>query len=76
MPTVFIIGAGPNIGKASAEVFSAAGFQVALASRTNKVGGNYRHYTFDATKPDDLPAIFDQVWKDLGIPSVVIYNGI
>ncbi|KAI0386953.1 NAD(P)-binding protein [Hypomontagnella monticulosa] len=74
MPAIFIIGAGPNVGKATAEVFSAAGYKVALASRSNQVGGNYRHYTFDATKPDDLPAVFEQVEKDVGIPSVVVYN--
>ncbi|KAI0885903.1 NAD(P)-binding protein [Annulohypoxylon maeteangense] len=74
MPTVLIIGAGPRVGQASAEAFAAAGFQVAVASRKQNTGANYRHYTFDAAEPDKVPALFEKVSADLGIPSVVIYN--
>ncbi|KAI0836713.1 NAD(P)-binding protein [Hypoxylon sp. FL0890] len=74
MPTVLIIGAGPNVGEASAEAFAAAGYQVAVASRTQKLDAKFRHYAFDASKPETVPALFEQVSKDLGIPSVVIYN--
>ncbi|KAI1140154.1 NAD(P)-binding protein [Hypoxylon sp. FL0543] len=74
MPTVLIIGAGPNIGEASAEAFLAAGYQVAVASRTQKLDAKFRHFAFDASKPETVPALFDQVSKDLGIPSVVVYN--
>ncbi|KAI0179960.1 NAD(P)-binding protein [Hypoxylon sp. FL1284] len=74
MATALIIGAGPNIGKACAEVFSEAGYQVAIASRTDKFDGKYRHYTFDATKPEAVPALFDKVSSDLSTPSVVIFN--
>ncbi|KAI1418398.1 NAD(P)-binding protein [Hypoxylon sp. FL1857] len=74
MPTVLIIGAGPNIGEASAEAFLAAGYQVAVASRTQKLDAKFRHFSFDASKPDTVPALFEKVSKDLGIPSVVIFN--
>ncbi|KAI4859008.1 NAD(P)-binding protein [Hypoxylon rubiginosum] len=74
MSTVLIIGAGPNVGKACAENFSAAGFKVAVASRTQKLDPKYRHYTFDASKPETVPALFEHVSADIGVPSVVIYN--
>ncbi|OTB10665.1 hypothetical protein K445DRAFT_322789 [Daldinia sp. EC12] len=73
MPTALIIGAGPNIGKASAETFSAAGYQVAVASRTQKLDAKYRYYAFDASKPETVPTLFEKVTADLGVPSVVIY---
>ncbi|KAI2466452.1 NAD(P)-binding protein [Annulohypoxylon bovei var. microspora] len=74
MPTALIIGAGPNIGKASAEAFAAAGYQVAVASRTQSLGPKYQHYSFDATHPEKVPELFEKVSTDLGAPSVVIYN--
>ncbi|KAI6086003.1 NAD(P)-binding protein [Hypoxylon rubiginosum] len=74
MATALIIGAGPNVGKACAEVFSKAGYRVAIASRTQKLDAKYRHYTFDATKPETVPALFEKVSSDLSIPSVVIFN--
>ncbi|OTA70015.1 NAD(P)-binding protein [Hypoxylon sp. EC38] len=74
MPTVLIIGAGPNVGEASAEAFLAAGYRVAVASRTQKLDAKFKHYAFDAAKPETVPALFEKVSKDLGIPSVVIYN--
>ncbi|KAI1097743.1 NAD(P)-binding protein [Jackrogersella minutella] len=74
MPTAFIIGAGPNVGQAVAETFAAAGFQVAVASRTPKLDAKFRHYVFDGSKPETLPAVFEKVSADLGVPSVVIYN--
>ncbi|KAI1205173.1 NAD(P)-binding protein [Annulohypoxylon truncatum] len=74
MPTALIIGAGPRVGQASAEAFTAAGYQVAVASRKQSIGPNYRHYTLDASEPDQVPALFEKVSADLGVPSVVIYN--
>ncbi|KAK6950701.1 hypothetical protein Daesc_007226 [Daldinia eschscholtzii] len=73
MPTALIIGAGPNIGKASAETFSAAGYHVAVASRTQKLDAKFRYYAFDASKPETVPTLFEKVTADLGSPSVVIY---
>ncbi|KAI1778632.1 NAD(P)-binding protein [Hypoxylon cercidicola] len=74
MSTVLILGAGPRVGKACAETFYAAGFKVAVASRAQKLDAKYRHYAFDAEKPDTIPTLFEQVSADLGVPSVVIYN--
>ncbi|KAI8957078.1 NAD(P)-binding protein [Daldinia sp. FL1419] len=73
MPSVLIIGAGTGIGKASAETFTAAGYKVAVASRTQKLDPKYPYYAFDASKPETVPALFEKVSADIGVLSVVIY---
>ncbi|KJZ77085.1 hypothetical protein HIM_03406 [Hirsutella minnesotensis 3608] len=73
MATILIIGAGPNIGLAIADTFSSAGYKVALASR-NKITDLYKHFPFDATKPETVPQLFDDVRRELGDPKVVVYN--
>lgn len=74
MSTILIIGAGPNIGLGVAKAFASAGYKVALASR-NKASDLYKHYPFDATKPETVSALFTAVRKDLGDPKVIVYNG-
>ncbi|KAK6083604.1 short-chain dehydrogenase [Seiridium cupressi] len=73
MSTVLVIGAGPNIGLAVAKTFAGAGYKVALASRS-KATDLYTHFTFDASKPETVPQLFEGVRKDLGDPKVVVYN--
>lgn len=75
MPTALIIGAGANVGVAVAEAFQGAGYSVAVASRSNKTGSQFKHFPFDAAKPETVPSLFAQVKETLGTPSVVIYNG-
>ncbi|KAK9426305.1 putative Short-chain dehydrogenase [Seiridium unicorne] len=74
MSAVLIIGAGPNIGLAVAKTFAGAGYKVALASRS-KATDLYTHFTFDASKPETFPQLFEGVRKDLGDPKVVVHNG-
>lgn len=72
-----IIGAGPNIGHHVALALS-KGYKVALASRSTKKdeeGLNRFHFQVDLVNPSSLPALFSDVKKVLGTPSVVIYNG-
>lgn len=76
MPTALVIGAGPNIGQATAEAFANAGYAVAVASRSSKLGPKFKHFPFDATKPETVRDLFNQVEAALGHPSVVVYNGI
>ena len=76
MPSALIVGAGANIGQATAEAFTNAGYAVAVASRSNKLGPKYKHFSFDAAKPETVRDLFNQVEAALGPPSVVIYNGI
>ena len=74
MSTLLIIGAGSNIGLATAKLFTSAGYNVALASRT-KFTDLYNYYSFDASKPETVAQLFEDVRKDLGDPKIVIYNG-
>lgn len=75
MPTALIIGAGSNIGQATAQAFAKAGYTVAVASRSAKTGSEFKHFTFDASKPETTQNLFAEVRKAVGTPSVVIYNG-
>ncbi|KAI1841962.1 hypothetical protein JX265_003009 [Neoarthrinium moseri] len=76
MSTVLILGAGPNIGLATAKVFATAGYRVAVASRSKPadLDSSYKHFKFDASKPESVPSLFGEVRATLGDPSVVIYN--
>jgi NAD(P)-dependent dehydrogenase (short-subunit alcohol dehydrogenase family) len=79
MPVVLIIGAGAGVGQASLDTFAAAGYTVAVASRTKKLDSTkagFSFFEFDATEPTTVPSLFEKVNKDVGVPSVVIYNGI
>jgi NAD(P)-dependent dehydrogenase (short-subunit alcohol dehydrogenase family) len=75
MPSVLIIGAGSRVGQDTADKFAESGYQVATASRTNKVESKHKHFLFDASKPEDVTGLFENVRKAVGTPSVVIYNG-
>jgi NAD(P)-dependent dehydrogenase (short-subunit alcohol dehydrogenase family) len=77
-PVLFILGAGPKIGKAVADAFAAKGYKVALAARSLQegVGDNgYLHLKLDLTNTKDIEEAFAKVTKKLGIPTVVVYNG-
>ncbi|KAH8700250.1 putative short-chain dehydrogenases/reductase [Talaromyces proteolyticus] len=74
MPTLLIIGAGSRVGQATAEAFANVGYKVAVASRTARLDPKFKHFVFDATKPETVPGLFKEVRKIVGIPSVVIYN--
>jgi NAD(P)-dependent dehydrogenase (short-subunit alcohol dehydrogenase family) len=73
MPTLLIIGAGSRVGQATADAFAAAGYTVAVASRSGNI--EPKHFTFDASKPETVRDLFSEVRRTTGIPSVVIYNG-
>ncbi|KAH8823702.1 putative short chain type dehydrogenase [Flagelloscypha sp. PMI_526] len=74
MPTILIIGAGANIGLATAKRFASAGYKVAIASRTTPVDTTYKHFVFDASQPTLVPKLFEDVSTALGAPDVVLYN--
>ena len=73
--SVLILGAGPRIGLATAETFAAAGYSVAIASRAANHTSSYKHFVFDASKPESIPKLFADVRKAMGIPRVIVYNG-
>jgi NAD(P)-dependent dehydrogenase (short-subunit alcohol dehydrogenase family) len=75
-----IVGVGPGLGAALARRFAQGGFAVAVAARdgskletlAREVGG--RGYACDATDAASVQRLFDDVRRDLGAPSVAIYN--
>jgi NAD(P)-dependent dehydrogenase (short-subunit alcohol dehydrogenase family) len=73
---LLLLGAGANIGASVARTFAANGYKVALASRTsrNHDAANL-HVQADLSDPSSLVSVFQKVERELGTPSVVVYNG-
>lgn len=77
-PSILLLGAGSNIGQAVAKKFEAGGYRVALAARSlsdRKVSNQEWTYKVDLGNPSAMAGLFSRVSKDVGIPSVVIFNG-
>ncbi|KAJ7131182.1 hypothetical protein C8R44DRAFT_731443 [Mycena epipterygia] len=76
--TAFIIGAGANVGQHTAAALKARGFQVALGSRKpvfdQVKSEGYFPVAVDAQNPESIKSAFAKINKELGVPSVVIYN--
>ena len=84
-PACLIVGAGPGIGQAVAQVFAREGYDIALASRhidrlrafqpaLEKAGAASRVYSVDAGDEHSLRQLFAHVRKDFGDPDVLVYN--
>ncbi|KAF6824009.1 short-chain dehydrogenase [Colletotrichum plurivorum] len=72
-----ILGAGPKVGLPAAKAFASRGYKVAIAARSlNEADStnNQLNIKSDFANPDDVVRAFSKVKKELGIPSVVIYN--
>lgn len=66
------------VGQAVARIFASKGYKVAVASRSLKEAdstANQLNITSDFSNPDDIIHAFTRVKKELGTPSVVVYNG-
>jgi NAD(P)-dependent dehydrogenase (short-subunit alcohol dehydrogenase family) len=77
-PVVLILGAGPKVGLPTAKAFASKGYKVAVAARSlNETDSTESQLNIksDFANPDDVVNAFVKVKKELGIPSVVIYNG-
>ncbi|HEX3826030.1 MAG TPA: SDR family NAD(P)-dependent oxidoreductase [Sporichthyaceae bacterium] len=83
--SAFIVGVGPGLGLALAEVFAGAGHSVALfgrdAARLDKYssgltaqGRTARAYSVDAADPEGLEAALTRAVDELGAPEVLVYN--
>ncbi|KAJ7099384.1 hypothetical protein B0H15DRAFT_944794 [Mycena belliarum] len=76
--TAFIIGAGANVGKHVAAAFKDKGYRVALASRNPDVDAlkkeGYFPVTLDVQNIESVQGAFAAVNKELGPPSVVVFN--
>jgi NAD(P)-dependent dehydrogenase (short-subunit alcohol dehydrogenase family) len=77
-----IVGGGPGISSSCARRFAQDGMQVAVAARNpdkpvlhglEKAHG-VRRYACDASDPVAVEALFEQVVRDLGSPTLVVHN--
>ncbi len=72
-----IFGAGPNVGAGVVRAFSAKGYKIATVSRTATPDASDKrlHIQADLEDPESVSTVFETVRKQLGHPSVVVYNG-
>ncbi|KAK1249570.1 hypothetical protein MKX07_003086 [Trichoderma sp. CBMAI-0711] len=73
-----ILGAGPNVGINVAKAFAAQGYKEAIASRSRKDNEDTRQFfpvQGDFGDPTSIEDIFATMTRELGHPSVVVYNG-
>jgi NAD(P)-dependent dehydrogenase (short-subunit alcohol dehydrogenase family) len=77
-PIALILGAGSNVGHHVAQAFAAKGYKIALAARSLKEEEStpeQLNITSDFSDPQSVVKAFATVEAKLGIPSVVVYNG-
>jgi NAD(P)-dependent dehydrogenase (short-subunit alcohol dehydrogenase family) len=78
-PIVLILGSGANVGQHAARAFAEKGYRVALASRSAKEQestSQQLNISSDFADPKSIYGVFAKVKTSLGLPTVVIYNGI
>lgn len=77
---ILILGAGPRVGYSVARKFKREGYNVAVASRNpdeqKAKEEGFLAVTVDLVDISSVKAAFAQVKEKLGIPNVVVYNGI
>jgi len=80
-PLCAIVGIGPNNGSAFARRFHAAGYRIALLSRSTAVSDalakeltGARAYVCDAANPASVEAAFAKVQAEQGAVDLLIYN--
>lgn len=84
-PTALIVGAGPGLGLSLARRFGREGYAVAmvarrqavlaqLAAQLDSLGPRLKTYAADATDPAAVGEVCAATLRDLGEPSVLIYN--
>src|SRR6516164_5938616 len=78
--SALIVGAGPGISASFARQLAAVGVEVALAARNvqkleSLVQGTRMHiYGADASDPESVARLFDQVCASIDGPEIVLYN--
>lgn len=77
-PVLLLFGAGAGIGSAVANSFAAKGYKIALAARSLEDGlgsDGFLRLRVDLSHPVQIHGAFTKVKEQLGIPTVVVYNG-
>jgi len=80
MKTALIVGTGSGLSASLARLFAKHGLQVAMASRNpdklQKLAEETAGVTFacEATKPEEVAALFEVVTATQGEPDIVVYN--
>jgi NAD(P)-dependent dehydrogenase (short-subunit alcohol dehydrogenase family) len=77
-PVLLILGAGPRIGSSVTSSFAAKGYKIALAARSLDDGlgsDGCLRLRVDLSHPEEIEGVFEKVKEQLGIPTVVLYNG-
>lgn len=77
-----IVGGGPGISSSCARLFAENGMRVAVAARDPdkpvmqalETKHGVRRYACDAAKPADVEALFGNIVRDLGAPTLVVHN--
>ncbi|MBW4687941.1 MAG: SDR family NAD(P)-dependent oxidoreductase [Komarekiella atlantica HA4396-MV6] len=75
-----IVGAGSGLSASLARLFAKEGFAVALAARqidklsvfSDEIGAV--SFAADASQPDEIEQLFQNIEQKLGVPTVVVYN--
>ena len=78
-PVLLLLGAGPRIGKSLASAFAAKDYNIALVARSIREDDstpNQLNIKADLSDPSSIPSIFSKVKEVLGLPTVVVYNGL
>jgi len=80
-PVSVVVGIGPKNGASFARELHAAGYRVALVSRTTELSqklvaelGDAKAYACDAGRPEEVAKTFAAIRADLGDPEVLVYN--
>ena len=77
-----IVGGGPGISSSCARLFAKHGMLVSVAARNpdkpvlenlEKLHG-VRRYSCDASEPASVALLFENVVRDLGVPTLVVHN--
>jgi NAD(P)-dependent dehydrogenase (short-subunit alcohol dehydrogenase family) len=77
-----IVGGGPGISASCARLFAKSGMHVGIAARTPdkpvllalEQSHGVRRYACDASDPDAVERLFQDVVRDLGSPTLVVHN--
>jgi NAD(P)-dependent dehydrogenase (short-subunit alcohol dehydrogenase family) len=77
-----IVGGGPGVSSSCARLFARNGMRVAVAARNPdkpvlealETAHGVRRYACDASEPADVAALFQNVVRDLGAPTLLVHN--